>query len=484
MPFPFNLPTTSSASLVQNYNSLSHPSLILAVSTHRSVLRDALKTYKRLPSGRPQSSHLSVILSALQDYIPYLLAVDAGLSSKAIADEEVEILLQRELEVEWRPCLSSSTVAGREPTRVKGKGLDYEISLVLNTLAATYTLLARVQLRTLYSSFVLSQEQRVQAITTAMKYLLQANSVHEYLVTRSSSGEAPSFPSTAVDISGAVQKGLASLALAEATLLAVFKDDPYAALVAQERNTNDREWMYKAPDIPKVRVHLFSRICLAAADHASKAYSLLKSASPGVSDGLLVYVKNLQKTARAKAFRFFGIEADMQAKMGEAIAWIEAGLKEFDVRPASELAQAKMKGFSRLKQNWTDKREDKKIEKGGEWGSDAGRLEEGRVLQMLEKKWNKINDTINTQIIPPSESLTAALPLGREMHAPQPYRPPQLDEDVLTQMRAPPDLDAIGASVAGGDETDSSDGENEGKRKGRPPGAFPGGSAASESSYY
>jgi transcription initiation factor TFIID subunit 3 len=65
-------------------------------------------------------------------------------------------------------------------------------------------------------------------------------------------------------------------------------------------------------------------------------------------------------------------------------------------------------GLSKLRRGWEDKREERKLEKefgsvkiSGEreaeldWGDDAGREEEGRVLDMLEAKWMKMNDTVS-----------------------------------------------------------------------------------------
>jgi len=51
-----------------------------------------------------------------------------------------------------------------------------------------------------------------------------------------------------------------------------------------------------------------------------------------------------------------------------------------------------------------------------------------------------MNDTINTQIIPPSASFLSNLPSGRDIHSsPAPYGPPQLDAEHLARMRAPPE---------------------------------------------
>lgn len=75
------------------------------------------------------------------------------------------------------------------------------------------------------------------------------------------------------------------------------------------------------------------------------------------------------------------------------------------------------------------------------------------------------------------------MPSGREYHQPKPYTAPCLGEDVLAQMRAPPeptDLQIYGEEPDSGDE---SDGET---LVGEPPGTFPGGPSqyASNSSYY
>ncbi|KAI4130616.1 MAG: hypothetical protein LQ341_006439 [Variospora aurantia] len=106
-------------------------------------------------------------------------------------------------------------------------------------------------------------------------------------------------------------------------------------------------------------------------------------------------------------------------------------------------------------------------------------MEEGRVIEMLERKWEKMNDTINTQLIPPSESLLAGMPSGREIHSSKSYFPPELDADALEKMRAPPDPDEARTLMDDGDDSSDEDiptGSNL-------PGAFPGRSTAG-SEYY
>ena len=396
MPFPFTLPTTSSFSFSSYFSSDTHPSIPLSASTYRGVLRDTLKKHKRLPPSE-QSSNLSAIQLSLNNYIPYLLAIDTGLGSPQLAGEELDVVLKLTPVLEWRPTLSDKAIPGREAARLKIQSLEHEIYFVFSTLAYTYILLSRASLHPLFTSVAASPsaEQRTNAITTAIKHLLSAASVHDYLSKRSDqvSSDAP-----CIDITKTTFRALASLALAEATLLAVLKDDPYPAAVAQERNKNDKEWMIKSPDIPKVRAHLFARLCLAAAEHAANASSLLQSsAAKGqgkIDPELLKYVEDLRKTSKAKACRFFGIDAELGGQTGAGVAWLQAGIHELGVSLQTEGSK---KGLSlgRFKKEWSEKREDQKVEKGAAWGSDAGRFEEARVLEMLDKKWSKENDTVS-----------------------------------------------------------------------------------------
>lgn len=155
--------------------------------------------------------------------------------------------------------------------------------------------------------------------------------------------------------------------------------------------------MFKAPDIPKVRAHLYARLCLAASEHAAKAAALCQSVKSGstgsISPGFLRYLEDLRRTSRAKACRFFGIDAELGGEAAEGIAWARAGLHELGVEVKDE---KKGLGFSRAIKGLNEKREDRRVIKEAAWGADAGRSEETRVLEMLDAKWNKLNDTVRT----------------------------------------------------------------------------------------
>lgn len=442
MPYPFILPTTSAFSYSSSFTCDSHPSLPLTASTHRGVVRDVLKKHKRLPPTA-QPANLPSAAAALQAYLPYLLAVDAGLAHRTHGDgSELFSIIQRSsaaagptsLAIEWRPTLSSAaSLPGAKRARIHT--LAHEVAFVLATTGYVSTLLARAALQPLFSTaattaaqdlYAIGSPQRQALIATASKHLLDAASVYDYLARRA---EQPQPAQTAVppcaDISAATARAQAHLALAEATLLAVLKDDPYPAVVAQDRNKNDTEWMYKAPEIPKVRVHLFARLCLAASEHAAKAHSLCAwqtapsgSVTSGIrfgkskkgteegeegfgdssggggklNEGFVRYLEDLRRTSRAKACRFFGIDAELDGQTGNAIGWLHAALQELGVEVKD--ASKKSSGLGKLKKEWTEKREDRKVEKGTTWGADAGKLEEVRVIEMLEAKWTKQNDTV------------------------------------------------------------------------------------------
>ncbi|KAF2035825.1 pH-response regulator protein palC [Setomelanomma holmii] len=472
MPFPFVLPTTSSISFTDYFTSSTHPSLPNCATTARGVVRDVLKRHKRIPPSS-QGSNLSTVQSALNDCIPYLFALDAGLSGISCAGEEIDLVLVKELEVEWRSTLGS-LIPGREPARVKLKSLESELCYTLSTLAYVYSLQARAQLHTLYNATLPSPEQRATAIGAAMKSFLDANSIHTYLVNRA--GQWNSQPA-AVDISASVMGALAALTMAEATLITVLKDDPYPIVVLEDRNKKNKDWMFKGVEIPKVRAHLFARLCLASSEHAAKAQSMLGRSSK-VNDDLLKYVDDLRRTAKGKACRFLACDAETSGKTGEGIAWLRGAKKELGFASLTADEDKKSSGFSKLKKEWQEKREDRKIEKGVDWGTDAGKFEEGRIIDMLLKKWEKMNDTVGVQLVPPSEPLLASMPSGREYHTTKMFVVPALDEDALVRMRAPPDP----SEAFKGDEDDIAD---EGDRI-PPVGAFPGTKSdyAAGTSYY
>lgn len=463
MPFPFALPTTSSVLLSDYFESVTHPSLPLSATTRRSVLKDALKKHKRL-SPQARAANLPTVQDAITSYIPYLLALNTGSGYRDVGPENVDVEVKKPLEVEWRSTLST-TLPGREPPRPKLTGLHHEMAFTLSTLAYVQSLLARSQLRTLYGSDVLSAEQRTATIVAAMKHLLEAHSIHNYLVNLPSISASRDAP---VDIQPSTVSALASLALAEATIIVVAKDDPWIAAVADVRNENNTDWMFKAPDIPQKRIQIFPRLCLAAAEHAANAVGLLAhDGTKSMDEDLVKYANDLRRTARGKAARFLGIDAEMSGKTGEGLAWLKGARKELGL--TVDLEDGKRKGFRGLKQSWQERREDRKVEKGGEWGRDGGRYEEARVVEMLEAKWDRENSTMNVQLVPPFEPLLAGMPSGREYHVPKAWDPPALSSDVLVRMRAPP---TPGEKAFRGEEDDS--GGEDGYARVEPVGAFPG----------
>lgn len=464
MPFPFVLSTTSNISFPSILTSSTHPSLPSSATSQRAILRAALKAHKRL-SPSDQANNLQSLALAIQTYLRYLPSLDLALSGKPVAGEEVHIALVREPEIEWRPTLSSASIPGRENERVKGQGLDYEIFYVHHTLALVQNLLARQSLLGLHTSSSPTDEQRATLIQNASKCLKTAHAIHSYLLlrTNSSNDGPPSFPAAAVDISPAVQLALQHLTHAEFDLLCVLKDDPYPALLVQSRNKNDKEWMIRAPKIPKVRAQVLTRLCIGAAEHASAAAVALKIESTRISKDLSEYCDGVRRASRAKACRFQALDEDTAGSTGKGIAWLRAALNELGIDVSKD--GAKSSGLGRLKSSWNERREDKKIEKGSNnWGLDGGKLEEGRIVEYLNERMTKENDTINVQLVPEWKPLLAMLPSGMNMPIDEKWRPTTLEEPELAAMRAPPDDDDLVDAAS----TDEEDGD------GQPVGAFPG----------
>ncbi|KAK4681699.1 hypothetical protein QC764_109700 [Podospora pseudoanserina] len=442
MPYPFTLPTTSSFSFSSSFTCESHPSLPLNASTHRGVVRDTLKKFKRLPpipNPRPLLPHLLPPLLPPLPLRPRRWPHPPPLPPPPRRNNRNA---PHRPQIQWRPTLSSLP-----PSPAVSPPPENHLPRIRPLLYPHHPRRSPHPPIPPPPPPPLPNHHRPRRNHPAPnRHLLR----YQIPPRRSLHIRLPIHPlrisflaSPSNDISPPTIRALRSLALAEATLLAVLKDDPYPAIVLQQRNENDTEWMYKSPDIPKVRAHLFARLCLAAAEHASQAYALVNSHK--INADFIKYLDDLRRTARAKACRFFGIDAELGGEQGKGIGWLWAGLKELGVEregkhgSSSIGEKAKSSLMKGLKKEWTERREDKKIEKGLDWGADAGRLEERRVIEMLEGKWVRQNDTIMTQPIPPIGPLLAQMPTGREIHTVKPFQPPLLEPNVLEAMRAPPD---------------------------------------------
>ncbi len=361
--------------------------------------------------------------------------------------------------------------------RWRQRGVDGELLFALHVRACALTLLAREELRPLLRTDVAppEPEDRKRGAGAAMRLLMQAHAAHTRAAELASAPEGGG-SGGAPDVAAQTQRGLAALALAEATAFAVLNDDPFPVAVAEQTNRHSREWMYRSAGVGVTRARILGRVCVAAAGHASSAAGALKNVA-GLEAGVGVYCDSLYMVCRAKAARFNGIAAEGEGNTGEGIAWIQAAKKELGV---------KEKPLPRVLQNWKDKKEAERIEKGRmRWGYDAGRGDEGRVLDMVEKKWAKVNDTVSIskrrykvrlgltsqqmtmQKIPSFQALLASMPSGRECQQPTTFSIPLLPESALAALRGPPEPKSSGwvdSDESGSNEGDSTD----------PVGAFPG----------
>lgn len=450
MPFPFTLSTTSHLNLESYIASPTHPSLVSTATTHRTGLRNALKHHKRLPLSS-QPSNLIAVLSAVSTYLPYINVI-----VNPPANVEISHTSQA-LAAEWRPTLSSPPPGMTLPSRAKITSLQADFLYTLLTVGSIYYLLARSSLHSLSTAHNSlhppTPEQRTTAIAAAMKHYMSAQQAFAY----AASGPSSTTSSLPADIALSTLRGLASLALSEATLLACAKEDPYPAAAAASVNPNDKDWMVGAPSIPKVRAHLFARLCIAGADHASTALASFSqvSAATKLDEDLIKYSDALQRTCRARACRFLAIDAEAQGQTGHALGYVQAAQALLSGSASPEPAASSTSRFASLKSSWSTKREDKKLAKSGAWGSDAGRLEESRVTEMLKTEWERGNAIVGFQAVADAGGLLASMPQGREYHNPAAWKPSGLDANILSRMKAPAParkLDDDGNASSGDDD--------------------------------
>ncbi|KAK6519566.1 hypothetical protein TWF281_003391 [Arthrobotrys megalospora] len=469
MTFAFILPTTSPVNFTTSFASSSAPSLPSATTTRRALLRDTLKRFKRLTPAE-QYNNLPSLLSSVSEYLPYLYTVDAYITSQ-------DITPLTEFETEWRAVLSRRTVPTELP-RIRRKGLDYEICFATATLAYVHTLRARTFLATAIQAPPPTDNNAtntsVHLINQAKDQMLTAASIFLYLQNRSATSErgVAGMQPMPADVTTSIYNALWSLCLASATLLAVLKDDPYPSIVALQHDKNSKEWMYKAPTMPtRGRSLLLARLCMYSADMAGKAAAGV-AATPSSGAELKGYCEDLAKTAKAKACRFLGVDAEGQGKLGEAIGWVLAGKEVLGMVVGGEGDKGKLgRGLDMLKKA----REERKMEKApmeALLGPDAGKMEEAMVLNELERRWRRINDSVNFHKVEPTSSLLAMLPTGRPVFPEnQTWTPPKLSSSELLQLQTQaPNGGEIDWTGVDDSDDDDIDARGEGSM---PPGGFP-----------
>jgi len=428
MPFPFVLPTTSAANLSNICGIIGLDGIAQESSTRRVLVRKALKQHRRLPADA-QINNLSAVRDVIEAYLPCIGTIYLQ-SISSTTDTSIP------LNAEWRCTLTYSSLL--TSPRASISTIRDELAFTLHTLAYLLCLQARYQLISLSQSSKRSQEWK-ETMTRAMRLLLDAQSIFSY-VSKLSIAKTELENITPLDITPNISSALASICLAEATILAVQSDDPYAIALTELQDENSREWMIAAPSIPKVRAHLFARLCIAGAEHASLAEGLLTSMtstsnnrriggllSRNDDDGsrdmlpkgkviehLLKYANHLQRTARAKAARFLGVDAEIGDRRGEGISWLRGARNELGVEGGSSVERKTKKFINVMKGD----RANKEVGQNDP-GIDAGRTEEGLIVNWLEEKWNKINQTVSYSKM--YVSPTIEIRTARSMFKPSPH---------------------------------------------------------------
>lgn len=443
MPFPFSLPTTSTVSYPTYFDSPTYPSLPLLATSHRGSVRNVLKNHKRLPPAS-QNANFPLVIRELESYVSHLLALFTALEG----NEAFLKPYAPQFETSWRAVLTAKKFSTESP-RIARPGLSYEIFWTLSTLAYAYTLQARSQLLQVLSPSA-TQSAKPPSIDPQLLFnqaagnLLTSASIFTHLLSRPQPSNATSWP---IELTTPALSAFASLALADATLIAVIKQDPYPtylSLTAHNRDAkkSSKEWLYNPPDPPtSIRALLLARLCISASDHASKALGLLSTSTSKrhnilpdssthteINDDLLRYLESLQKVCRAKSCRFLGIDAESSGRTGEAIAWVLL---------AKSMLSAPTSSIDKLRRELSERKEAKHLAAAdSNWGLDAGRAEEVKVLEALEEKWRKLNDSVMFQTLPEAGELVRRIPSGREIHSLKNWEAPRLSGEEMRALKA------------------------------------------------
>ncbi|KAF8429007.1 hypothetical protein EV426DRAFT_583266 [Tirmania nivea] len=460
MPFHFTLPTTSTVSFSQHYTSPSYPSLPLSCTTHRGILRDSLKAHKRL-SPLAQGANIKHIINVTTEYISYLQFLQEALKSGDVS----LIPTTPEIETEWRPTLSSSTRFGiTQSERRKGKGLEYEVFWAYSTLAYAHTIQARALLMEFLSPTTSSPDSAASPLLPqATNHVLTSAQIFQYLLTltppiATAGVEKNSIP---VNICEPMLSSLASISLASATLLAVLRTDPYPTYLAitglpGSKKNNDiysKEYLYSPPPPPTgVKAMLYSRLCIAASEHAVRAQGVISNLirTGAINEEYVRYLEDLKRVAKARGCRFLGVDAEAQGRLGEGLGWIQLG-KEF----LGGTIHNSFPNDDKEKKTLASRMEKLRLSKSpppptsqsssSSTQNSAGVLppnldpctvhSELQTIEGLDAKWSKTNDKLIFEKVPATNSLVSKIPGGREIHDIKAYCPVKLGNESINTLR-------------------------------------------------
>ncbi|RPB25932.1 hypothetical protein L211DRAFT_836024 [Terfezia boudieri ATCC MYA-4762] len=491
MPFPFTLPTTSTVSFSQHYTSPTYPSLPLSCTTHRGILRDSLKAHKRL-SLSAQGANIKHIINITTEYISYLQFLQEALKS----GDASPIPTTLEIETEWRPTLSSSTRFGiTQSERRKGKGLEYEVFWAYSTLAYAHTIQARALLMEFLSPTTSSPDSAASPLLPqATNHVLTSAQIFQYLLTltppiATAGDQKNSIP---VNICEPMLSSLASISLGSATLLAVLRTDPYPAYLAitgipGSKKNNDiysKDYLYSPPPPPTgVKAMLYSRLCIAASEHAVRAQGVISDLirAGAINEEYVRYLEDLKRVAKARGCRFLGVDAEVQGRLGEGLGWIKLG-KEFlggtipttssnDDKEKKTLASrmeklrlSKLSPPSLSSHSSSTQTSDSVLPPNLDPCSVHSELQ---TIEGLDAKWSKTNDKLVFEKVPATNSLVSKIPGGREIHVIKAYSPVKLGSESINTLRRG-GMEKTGEysqhqDWPNGDYSDSSDEEDGGK---------------------
>ena len=411
-----------------------------------------------------QGANIKHIINVTTEYISYLQFLQEALKS----GDALPIPTTPEIETEWRPTLSSNSRFGiTHSERRKGRGLEYEVFWAYSTLACAHTIQARALLMEFFSLTTSSQDSAVSPLLPqATNHVLTSAQIFQYLLTltppiATAGDEKNSIP---VNICEPMLSSLASISLASATLLAVLRTDPYPTYLAitgipgskKSSDIHSKEYLYSPPPPPTgVKAMLYSRLCIAASEHAVRAQGVISDLirARAINEEYVRYLEDLKRVAKARGCRFLGVDAEAQGRLGEGLGWIKLG-KEFlggttptssnddgEVREKKTIASRMEKlRFSKPSSPSTSSPSSSSSTQNPAGGLSPNLdpctvYSELQTIEGLDAKWSKTNDKLVFEKIPATNSLVSKIPGGREIHNIKAYSPVKLGNESINTIR-------------------------------------------------
>ncbi|POY74819.1 hypothetical protein BMF94_2092 [Rhodotorula taiwanensis] len=443
----------------------------------RGTVRTALKhTTKNANSGQADWTGAA---RALQEYLGHLVAILACVEADDLVLRTDPVFFQ------WRGSLSSSPLR-KGSQRVALPSLHAELTGTLlayalclaNQASSLVASLGSYEISASVSSAAIGVHD--ETINSAADTLCRASGVlmhlAETVVPRwEAAVGTEALRQRPVEMTREVTTALAKMCLADANLLAIRRLLSRSLSVAHSTTTPGPPLPPGHPSpslLAKLHLHVYTLydeartlVKTVSSSTASGPRSNLTGAASSSGEIVLPlrrYLSDGRTLALALSYKWLGVDAGERASppaTGDALGYLALAAQELDALGDKDKGLKKLKGFGK--------------------GREAGKGRKGKVQEERESTeafrsaYEKVNDTVHFQPIPPAPTLQSRLPSGRAALAPKAFSlpPPAFRPSLGTGARPPPPhkippplpppvgLDGMGGGAGGDDSSDDDDDE-------------------------